>query len=73
MNIRFHYDQPIEEVGILNPETGKLWFEKLVGGLTKIEGDDLPAGTIFGFEMASFVMDVQIYLPWYLNRTHEKC
>lgn len=64
MKIRWHYDKPIEEVGILTPETGKLWFEELVGGLSKIEKDELPAGSVFGFEMASFVIDVQIYLPW---------
>ena len=64
MNIRFHYDRPIDEVGIKTPATGKLWFEDLVGGLTKIQGDALPEGTAFGFEMASFVIDVQKYLPW---------
>jgi D-amino-acid oxidase len=64
MNIRFHYDQPVEEVGILTPETGKLWFEELVGGLKNIEAKDLPEGTVVGFEMATFVIDVQRYLPW---------
>lgn len=64
MNIRFHYDRPIDEVGIKTQATGKLWFEDLVGGLTKIEGDALPKGTAFGFEMASFVINVQKYLPW---------
>lgn len=68
MNIRWHYDAPIDEVGIKSPATGKLWFEELVGGLKKIENDDLPAGTAFGFEMASFVIDVQKYLPWYVPR-----
>lgn len=66
MNIRFHYDQPVEDVGIVTPATGKLWFEKLVGGLKKIEKEDLPEGTAFGFEMATFVIDVQRYLPWYM-------
>lgn len=64
MNIRWHYDAPIDEVGIKTPATGKLWFEDLVGGLQKIEEKDLPSGTAFGFEMASFVIDVQKYLPW---------
>ncbi|GAM40402.1 hypothetical protein TCE0_039r12729 [Talaromyces pinophilus] len=64
MNIRFHYDQPIEEVGIITPSTGKLWFEDLVGGLRPIEKDELPDGAAFGFEMATFVLDVQRYLPW---------
>lgn len=64
MQIRFHYEKPIEQVGILSKATGKLWFEELVGGLQKIEERELPEGTVFGFEMASFVIDVQKYLPW---------
>ncbi|KAL1875713.1 hypothetical protein VTK73DRAFT_9902 [Phialemonium thermophilum] len=64
MGIRWYYDAPIDEVGIKTPATGRLWFEELVGGLTKIEEKDLPSGTVFGFEMASFVIDVQKYLPW---------
>ena len=64
MQIRWHYEQPIDEVGIKTPATGKLWFEKLVGGLEKIPEEELPSGTAFGYEMASFVIDVQRYLPW---------
>ncbi|RSM12378.1 hypothetical protein CEP52_002560 [Fusarium oligoseptatum] len=64
MNIRWHYEKPLEETGMLTSATGKLWFQDLVGGLRKIEGSDLPEGTAFGFEMASFVIDVQKYLPW---------
>jgi hypothetical protein len=26
----------------------------------------LPEGTVFGFEMASFVVNVQMYLPWFV-------
>jgi D-amino-acid oxidase len=64
MRIRFHYEKPIEEVGILTPAVGKLWFEELVGGLEVIRSEELPEGTVFGFEMASFVINVQMYLPW---------
>lgn len=64
MNIKWHYENPIDEVGIKTIATGKLWFEELVGGLRKIDEQDLPEGTAFGFEMASFVIDVQKYLPW---------
>lgn len=64
MNICWHYEAPIDQVGITTPATGKLWFEELVGGLTKIDEKDLPSGTSFGYEMASFVIDVQRYLPW---------
>ena len=66
MNIRFHYEKPIDEVDILTPATGKLWFEELVGGLQEIEKEELPEGTVFGFEMASFVINVQMYLPWWV-------
>ena len=64
MQIRWHYEKPIEQVGILTKATGKLWFEELVGGLQKIEERELPEGCVFGFEMASFVINVQKYLPW---------
>ncbi|KAE8324446.1 putative D-amino acid oxidase [Aspergillus sergii] len=72
MNIRFHYDRPIEEVGILTPSTGKVWFEDLVGGLKPIEKDNLPSGAAFGFEMASFVLDTQRYLPWLQMEAHSR-
>jgi D-amino-acid oxidase len=64
MPIKFHYEKPIDQVGILTEATGKLWFEELVGGLRAIPDADLPNGTVFGFEMDSFVLDVQRYLPW---------
>ena len=73
MRIRFHYEKPIEEVGILTPATGKLWFEELVGGLEAIEEGELPEGTVFGFEMASFVINVQMYLPWFVLLRFSEC
>jgi D-amino-acid oxidase len=63
MHIKWHYEVHIKEAGILTPATGKLWFEDLGGGLRKIGNDELPKGTAFGFEMASFVIDMQRYLP----------
>ncbi|KAJ5128920.1 hypothetical protein N7526_007086 [Penicillium atrosanguineum] len=44
MKIRFHYERPIEE---------------LVGGLTPVEEGGLPPGAVVGYEMASFILDVQ--------------
>jgi D-amino-acid oxidase len=64
MRIRFHYEKPIGEVGILTASTRQLWFEDLVGGFETIPQHELPAGTVFGLEMNSFVIDVQRYLPW---------
>jgi D-amino-acid oxidase len=72
MNIRWHYEQGIDQVGIKTPATGKLWFEDLVGGLIEIPKEELPSGCAFGFEMASFVIDVQKYLPWYVFRIMER-
>jgi hypothetical protein len=67
MRIRFFYERAIREVGILGDGDGTeggLWFGELVGGLERVEETELPAGTVFGFEMASFVVNVQMYLPW---------
>lgn len=71
MNIRWHYEQPIDEVGIKTPATGKLWFRDLLGGLTDLPKEELPSGCAFGYEMASFVIDVQRYLPWYVYGSRE--
>lgn len=68
MNIRFCYDDEIENVGILTPATGKLWFDELVGGLEPLEKSKLPSGAVFGFRMASFVIDVQKFLPWWVHQ-----
>jgi len=64
MNIRAYYEKAIDEVGIKTEATGKIWFDELVGGLSEIPDQELPEGTVFGFEFASFVIDVQRYLPW---------
>lgn len=41
------------------------WFEKLVGGLRMVdEGELRLKGAAFGWDMNSFVINVQVYLPW---------
>lgn len=41
------------------------WFEKLVGGLRMIDKEELKRkGAVCGWDMNSFVINVQTYLPW---------
>jgi len=65
MPLRILRDLPIEECGVLSEgtTTGKIWYEDLVGGFKKLEGEDLK-GALWGYDMSSFVIDVPIYLPW---------
>jgi len=64
MDIRAIFDSEKEDAGILSQGTGKVWYEKLVGGLRPIPDAELPAGAKFGFELSTFVINVQSYLPW---------
>lgn len=66
MNIRCVYDSPIETTNILS-KNGQLWYEKLVGGVKQIPTESLPTGAVFGYEIPTFVVDVQRYLPWYVS------
>lgn len=54
---------------MLNPETGKIWYEELVGGIEKLDEKDLPKGAVFGLEFKStFRMNTQVYLQWYVSQ-----
>ncbi|CAG8947946.1 unnamed protein product [Penicillium salamii] len=64
MSIRSIYDDEIEKVGILSDFTGKIWYDKLVGGLHYLAQEELPDGAKFGFDAQTFVINVQVYLPW---------
>jgi D-amino-acid oxidase len=64
MGIRAFYDSKIEDAGILSEGTGKIWFDGLVGGLKFLEKERLAEGSVFGFECDTFVINVQVYLPW---------
>ncbi|KAF2470995.1 nucleotide-binding domain-containing protein [Lindgomyces ingoldianus] len=58
------FDALIEDTGILTPETGKVWYEELVG-LRALEENELPSGAKFGLEFAStFRINTQVYLGW---------
>lgn len=64
LKIRASFDSVREEAGIFSEGTGKVWYEELVGGLRWLEETDRAEGSKCGFECASFVVDVQVYLPW---------
>lgn len=63
MNIQAFYDSEIEKAGILSQGTGKVWYEGLTG-LRWMEKEELREDAVFGYECASFVVNVQVYLPW---------
>ena len=64
--LRMVFDQKLEDADILSKQTGKIWYEDLVGGLDPLEKSELPHGAIFGLDMKStFVINTQIYLQWY--------
>lgn len=65
MQIRAWFDREIGESGVLSENgkrKGRIWYEELTG-LRVLEGER-PEGVVWGFECGSFVVDVQVYLPW---------
>ncbi|ENI03985.1 hypothetical protein COCC4DRAFT_171670 [Bipolaris maydis ATCC 48331] len=59
------FDTPIEEAGILSQETGKVWYDELVGGLKPLGDKDLPKDAVFGIEIPqTFRINTQVYLQW---------
>jgi D-amino-acid oxidase len=61
-------DAPIEETNLLTPQTGKIWYDELVGGLRNLTRDELPEGAVFGLEFPStFRINTQVYLQWYIH------
>jgi glycine/D-amino acid oxidase-like deaminating enzyme len=65
MELRIFYDSEMKDAGVLSQGTGKVWFEKLVGGLRMLGEEEVKRkGAVFGWDMDSFVINVQVYLPW---------
>ena len=64
MDLHSVYENEIEDAEVLSPATGKIWFDSLVGGVKMMKKEELPEGTKFGFDMSTFVIDTQVYLPW---------
>lgn len=65
MELRSIYDDDIDKVGVLSAGTNKIWYDDIVGGLRFLAPGELPEGAKFGFDVNTFVIDVQRYLPWY--------
>lgn len=62
------FDAPIEETGLLTKETGKVWYDQLVGGLRNLGESELPKGATFGLDYPStFRINTQVYLQWYVS------
>ncbi len=63
MNIHAFYDSEIDDAGILSQSTGKVWYERLTG-LRWLGKQELRSGSVFGYDCGTFVINVQVYLPW---------
>ncbi|KAJ5088419.1 hypothetical protein N7456_012035 [Penicillium angulare] len=64
MTIRSIYDDDIDKVGLLSVGTNRIWYDDLAGGIRFLPHETLPEGAQFGFDVDTFVIDVQRYLPW---------
>lgn len=53
---------------MLSQDTGKIWYETLVGGLRHVPTSELLSGAKWGFECNSFVLDTGRYLAWLQNQ-----
>lgn len=64
--IKAFYDSKLEDAGVVSVGTGKIWYAELAGlkMLSEEEVKVYAEGAIFGYECQSFVIDVQVYLPW---------
>lgn len=69
MDLRGFFDNDISKVGILSKGTNKVWYDDLVGGIRHIGKENLPQGAVFGFDVPTFVVNVQKYLPWYVAQS----
>jgi D-amino-acid oxidase len=63
MDLRFFFENKVKDAGVLSEGTGKIWYEELVG-LEYIEKGGLPEGVEFGYDMSTWLIDVQVYLRW---------
>lgn len=65
MPVKSIYDSSVEDAGVLSDGTGKVWYEKLVGGLRWLEDEDLQGAQV-GFEFDTWMIDTSVYLGWYV-------
>ena len=67
MPIRAIFDNEPKNAGVLSQGTGKIWYDKLTGGIRDVANSELPQGSNFGFEIDTFIVNVTSYLPWYIS------
>lgn len=52
---------------MITEETGKIWYEELVGGIKRLDREELPEGAEVGLDVKStFRINTQVYLQWYV-------
>ncbi|KAE8453321.1 hypothetical protein EG329_011388 [Mollisiaceae sp. DMI_Dod_QoI] len=61
-----YYDSEIEDAGVLSQGTGKVWYEDMTR-LRLLEKTEMREGAKLGYECQTFVVNVQVYLPWLQN------
>jgi hypothetical protein len=66
MDLNAIFDRPIEQAEVLSQVTGKIWYDKITGGIRPIPRDNLPEGACFGLVMSTFSVNTQGYLAWYV-------
>lgn len=68
--LRMIFDQERENAGILSRDTGKIWYDGLVGGLVDLAAQTLPEGAVFGVDVPrTFVINTQVYLQWFVYQS----
>ncbi|KUJ12415.1 putative D-amino acid oxidase [Mollisia scopiformis] len=72
MPIWAFYDSEKEDAGILSQGTGKVWYEGMAGLRWLKEKEEMREGAKLGYEAKSFVVNVQVYLPWLQNEALKK-
>ena len=62
------YDSPMREAGVLSQGKERIWYEEMTElKVLRKGGEEVKThaeGAEFGYECQSFVVDVQVYLPW---------
>ena len=64
VELRKLFDLPIDQAGVYSEGTERIWYEELVGGFRHVPKNELREGNCFGFDYASYVIDIVLYLPW---------
>jgi len=71
MPIRSIYDASLDEAGVLSEGTGRVWYEKLVGGLRHLKGEELK-GALTGFDFDTWVIDTVCFMNQRARHFHSQ-